>query len=104
MLRSHERLFEYIKRRYFKVFEGTTADRGSLGIVNFKEEIAKYIDSINRLNHIVCEGRPTEIAALESKTVEDYYSTVHTWITINDERKKSLEPPERKKLTSGNIT
>ena len=100
MLRNHQRIFEYIRGRYYKIFEGATTNNKPIAAVNFQKEIKKYIDSINYLNHLVCGGVLTEIKALENTTTEEYYSTLHTWLTINEDKRKANQPKERRALTS----
>jgi hypothetical protein len=59
------------------------------------------------LNQLICESRPSEVRALESLTVDEYYQTISTWMRIIDEKNKSFEkinsgedekPKERRKF------
>jgi hypothetical protein len=45
---------------------------------------------------LICESRPSEVRALESLTVDEYYQTISTWMRIIDEKNKTFE-----KLNSG---
>ncbi len=56
---------------------------------------------------MICESRPSEVRALESLTVDEYYQTISTWMRIIDEKNKSFEkinsgddekPKERRKF------
>jgi hypothetical protein len=56
---------------------------------------------------LICESRPSEVRALESLTVDEYYQTISTWMRIIDEKNKSFEkinsgddekPKERRKF------
>jgi|TARA_R100000479_G_scaffold43626_2_gene19974 hypothetical protein len=40
---------------------------------------------------MICESRPSEVKALESMTVEGYYSTVNTWLRIVEEKNEAVE-------------
>tara|TARA_Y100000361_G_C11162000_1_gene348079 strand:+ start:7070 stop:7264 length:195 start_codon:yes stop_codon:yes gene_type:complete len=40
---------------------------------------------------MICDSRPSEVKALESMTVENYYSTVNTWLRIVHEKNQALE-------------
>lgn len=59
------------------------------------------------MNQLICESRPSEVRALESLTVDEYYQTISTWMRIIDEKNKSFEkinsgddekPKERRKF------
>lgn len=40
---------------------------------------------------MICESRPSEVDHLERMTVENYYSTVNTWLRIIDEKNAAIE-------------
>jgi len=40
---------------------------------------------------MICESRPSEVAHLENMSVENYYSTVNTWLRIVDEKNAAIE-------------
>lgn len=59
------------------------------------------------MNQLICESRPSEVRALESLTVDEYYQTISTWMRIIDEKNKTFEkinsgddekPKERRKF------
>jgi hypothetical protein len=43
------------------------------------------------LNQLVCDSKPSEMRALESLSVDEYYQTLSTWMKIIDEKNKSVE-------------
>ena len=55
------------------------------------DEIGKYIDSMNYLNQMICESKVSEMKALESLGVDEYYMTLHTWVKIIDEKNKAMD-------------
>lgn len=52
---------------------------------------------MNYLNQLICESRVSEMKALESLGVDEYYMTIHTWIKIIDERNKAIEGNDKPK-------
>jgi len=43
------------------------------------------------MNQLICDSRPSEMKALESLSVDEYYQTITTWLKIIDEKNKSVE-------------
>jgi hypothetical protein len=48
----------------------------------------EYIDSINHLNWIVCDGILSEISKLENMNADEYYSTVNTFLWTAKQKNK----------------
>jgi hypothetical protein len=53
--------------------------------------IEGYINDVNTLNHSVCEGRLSDIARLEAMNIDEYYSTINTFIKIQKQKAKNYE-------------
>ena len=87
----HNEIFGIIRRRFPKVFEEKQGTRRKDKPLFVGEYVGRYIEDINLLNQMICESRPSEVKALESMTVEGYYSTVNTWLRIVEEKNEAVE-------------
>lgn len=56
---------------------------------------------------MICDSKPSEVRALESLSVDEYYQTISTWMKIMDEKNKAFDkindgddekPKERRKF------
>lgn len=43
------------------------------------------------MNQLICESKVSEVKALESLSVDEYYQTLTTWMKIIDEKNKTTE-------------
>ena len=43
------------------------------------------------MNQLICESKVSEVKALESLSVDEYYQTLSTWMKIIDEKNKTAE-------------
>jgi hypothetical protein len=55
------------------------------------EYVNGFIDQINLTNSMVCEGRLSDIKILEAMPVEEYYSTVNTFLAAVDKKNEAFE-------------
>jgi hypothetical protein len=51
--------------------------------------INQYIDDFNLVNARVTEGRLTDIEKLENMSVEEYYSTINSFLKIEQDKPKT---------------
>lgn len=49
------------------------------------------------MNQVICDNRVSEMKALESLSVDEYYQTISTWMKIMDERAKAMEGGSKSK-------
>ncbi|MFM9060485.1 MAG: hypothetical protein ACKOQP_02325 [Bacteroidota bacterium] len=43
------------------------------------------------MNQMICESKVSEMKALESLGVDEYYMTLNTWVKIIDEKNKAMD-------------
>lgn len=43
------------------------------------------------MNQVICDNKVSEMKALESLSVDEYYQTITTWMKIMDEKAKAYE-------------
>ena len=90
-LSFHNEVFGIVRKRFRKVFEGKPDKRRKDKPLFVGAYVGRYLDDINLLNQMICESRPSEVEHLERMTVENYYSTVDTWLRIIDEKNAAIE-------------
>ena len=86
-LRLHDKLFKHIQSRYSGLFKGERTGVRKNREVFGRRLVENYLDDINYLNMVVCEGRITDIKELEKMSVEEYYSTLDIFVKLKKQEK-----------------
>ena len=84
-------IFRNIRARFGRLFEGERPGKRKVPTNFASTEIGRYIDEINYTNQIICENKVTEMKALESLSIDEYYTTIATFFRIMDERNEAME-------------
>ena len=77
-LGTHKAVFDYCRGRFVEVFKGEP-DRGRKDIPIYSERVdADFVDYIDKLVYHTCDGKPSDIEALEKRrTFVEFLSIIN---------------------------
>jgi len=84
IIQDHAHLQGYLRERYPHAFKG--GRRKTKKVVSYVSEINEYVNNINYLNSVVCEGRQTDIKILEAMSVDEYYATINNFLKLSEQK------------------